>query len=86
MLLRLLRFHKRFEQPNRLHFLNNQLLRNVFLVEVAGNEFYIVQIYNPSCGKPILEVRDIKDNNKVRILSPLLGIIIDLPWASRSIV
>jgi len=34
-------------------------------VEVAGNEFYIVQIYNPSCGKPIMEVRDIKDNNKV---------------------
>ena len=42
-------------------------LRNAYSVEVAGNEFYIVQIYNPSCGKPIMEVRDIKDNNKVSI-------------------
>ena len=43
-------------------------------MEVAGNEFYIVQIYNPSCGKPILEVRDIKDNNKVSTLSSLIGL------------
>ena len=48
---------------------------NPYLVEFAGNEFYIVQIYNPSCGKPIMEVRDVKDNDKVSIyhrISPIL--------------